>query len=141
MSSMLGGLFSRGVDSAPHSRESGGNRDAQSHDQKDQNQIKNNCKQNSPRTVVGTDSTPLFPMAVECDCWWRGSKNFYHSVWEPPIMYVVWKILGTLGCYVDIEIIPLKIIYLYFKIELWNLCKSLLPSAKGLSFTFMQESR
>ena len=30
-----------------------GNRDAQSHDQKDQNQIKNNYKQNSPRTVVG----------------------------------------------------------------------------------------
>ena len=54
-------------------------------------------------------------------------------------MYVVWKILGTLGCYVDNEIIPLKIIYLYFKIELWHLCKSLLPSAKGLSFTFMQE--
>ena len=69
------------------------------------------------------------------DCWWRGSKNFYHSIWEPPIMYVVWKILGTLGCHVDNEIIPLKIIYLYFKIELWHLCKSLLPSAKGLSFT------
>ena len=55
-------------------------------------------------------------------------------------MYVVWKILGTLGCYVDNEIIPLKIIYLYFKIELSHLCKSLLPSVKGLSFTFMQES-
>ena len=49
-------------------------------------------------------------------------------------MYVVWKILVTLGFYVDNEIIPLKIIYLYFKIELWHLCKSLLPSAKGLSF-------
>ena len=55
-------------------------------------------------------------------------------------MYVVWKILGTLGCYVNNEIIALKIIHLYFKIELWHLCKSLLPSAKGLSFTFMQES-
>ena len=54
-------------------------------------------------------------------------------------MYVVWKILGTLGCYVDNGIIPLKIIYLYFKIKLWHLCKSLLPSVKGLSFTFMQE--
>ena len=50
-------------------------------------------------------------------------------------MYVVWKILGTLGCYVDNEIIPLKIIYLYVKIELWHLCKSQLPSSKGLSFT------
>ena len=55
-------------------------------------------------------------------------------------MYVVWKILGTLGCYVDNESIPLKIIYLYFKNELCHLCKSLLPSAKGPSFTFMQES-
>jgi hypothetical protein len=55
-------------------------------------------------------------------------------------MYVVWKILGTLGCYVDNEIIPLKIIYLYVKIELWHLCKSLLTFAKALSFTFMQES-
>ena len=34
ISSMLGGLFSRGVDSAPHSRERAGNRDAQSHDPK-----------------------------------------------------------------------------------------------------------
>ena len=30
----------RGVDSAPHSRENGGNRDAQSHDPKISNQIK-----------------------------------------------------------------------------------------------------
>ena len=59
MSSMLGGLFSRGVDSTPHSRESGGDRDAQSHDQKDQNQIKNNCKQNSPRFDVSWRH-PLF---------------------------------------------------------------------------------
>ena len=57
-----------------------------------------------------------------------------------PIMFLVWKILGTLGCYVDNESIPLKNIYLYLKIELWNLCKSLLPAAKGLYFTFMQES-
>ena len=29
-----------------------------------------------------------------------------------------------------------NIIYIYFKIELWHLCKSLLPSAKGLSIYF-----
>src|SRR3954470_671770 len=51
VSSMLGGLFSRGVDFAPHSRESGGNRDAQSHDPKRSKQIKI-IKQNSPRIVV-----------------------------------------------------------------------------------------
>ena len=29
---------------------------------------------------------------------------------------------------------------LFKSFEIWHLCKSLLPSAKGLSFTFMQES-
>ena len=29
------------------------------------------------------------------------------SVWEPPIIYLVWKILRTLGRYVDNESIPL----------------------------------
>ena len=34
-----------------------------------------------------------------------------------------------------------KLFYICFKsFKLWHLCKSLLPSAKGLSFTFMQES-
>ena len=50
VSSMLGGLFSRGVDSAPHSRERAGNRDAQSHDPKRSNDI-NIIKQNSPNAV------------------------------------------------------------------------------------------
>ena len=52
ISSMLGGLFSRGVDSAPHSRERAGNLDAQSHDPKMIKENQNNCKQNSPRIVV-----------------------------------------------------------------------------------------
>ena len=51
ISSMLGGLFSRGVDTAPHSRERAGNRDAQSHDPKRSKQI-NIIKQNSPRAIV-----------------------------------------------------------------------------------------
>ena len=89
ISSMLGGLFSRGVDSAPHSRESGGNQDAQSHDQKDQNQIKI-IKQNSPRIVVSWRHS-LFRAShglMLVGGW--GSINFYHSAWEPPIMYVAW---------------------------------------------------
>jgi hypothetical protein len=69
-------------------------------------------KQNSPRTVVKFGRYPWIRLAVECDCWWRGSKKLYFSVWEPPIMYQLWKILGTLGCYVDIESIPLKIIFI-----------------------------
>ena len=77
-------------------RKMAGNWDAQSHDQ-----IKSNkCKQNSPRIVVSWTAPVVLDKPWIDDCWWRGSKNFYHSVWEPPIMYVVWKILGTLGCYV-----------------------------------------
>ena len=71
ISSMLGGLFSRGVDSAPHSRERAGNRDAQSHDPKRSKQIKI-IKQNSPRAVAGLDGTRCFGLAVECACWWLG---------------------------------------------------------------------
>ena len=66
ISSMLGGLFSRGVDSAPHSRERAGNRDAQSHDPERSKQI-NIIKQNSPMTDVGMDDTRCFGQAVECD--------------------------------------------------------------------------
>ena len=36
-----------------------GNRDALSHDEKDQSKSKK-LKQNSPRTIVGMDGTPLF---------------------------------------------------------------------------------
>ena len=41
-----------------------------------------------------------------------GEAKLYHSVWEPPIMYLVWKIPRSLGCYVDNESIPLKILFI-----------------------------
>ena len=91
ISSMLGGLFSRGVDSTPHSRERAGNRDAQSHDPKRSKKI-NIIKQNSPRAVVCCRHS-LFRASqglMLVDGW--GSINLYHSVWELPIMHLVWKI-------------------------------------------------
>ena len=111
----------KGVDSAPHSRERSGNRDAQSHDPKRSKQIKI-IKQNSPRIVVGMDGTLLFRMAVECDCWWWGSINFYHSFWEPPIMYVAWKISPSHSCCVDNESMALKMLFI-----------SILKSSSGTS--------
>ena len=66
-----------------------------------------------------------------------GGSKLYHSVWEPPIMYLAWKIPRSLGCYVDNESIPLKILFIsVLKLELWHLCKSLLPFVKGLSIYF-----
>ena len=74
-------------------------------------------------------------------CWWKGEYKLYHSVWELPIMCVAWKISPSLGCYVDNESIPLKILFTSIsKTELWHLYKSLLPSAKGLSIYFHVES-
>ena len=70
-----------------------------------------------------------------------GEYKIYHSVWDPPIMCVAWKISRSLGCYVDNETIPLKILFIYVsKIELRHLCTSLLPSAKGLPIYFYVES-
>ena len=71
----------------------------------------NNCKQNSPRIVVSWRH-PLF--WTSHGLMFVGGREYklYHSVWEPPIMCLVWKILGTLGRYVDNESIPLKIIFI-----------------------------
>ena len=130
----------RGVDSAPHSRERAGNRDAQSHDPKRSKQIKI-IKQNSPRAVVCSRHS-LFREShgLMLVGGWR-SINLYHSVWELPIMHVVWKIHPSHSCCVDSKSMPLKMLFnLYFKIELWHLYKSLLPSTTGLSIYFYVES-
>ena len=108
VSSMLGGLFARGVDSVPHSQEHAGHRDAQSHALCKSNQ--NNCKQNSPGTVVSWRHS-LFRASHGLMLVVEGEYKLYHSVWEPPIMCVAWKISPSLGCYVDNESIPLKILF------------------------------
>ena len=100
----------------------------------------NNCKQNSPRTVVSWRH-PLFQTSHGLMFVGGGEYKLYHSVWEPPIMCVAWKISPSLGCYVDNESMPLKILFISIsKVELWHLYKSLLPSAKGLSIYFYVES-
>ena len=133
---MLGGLFSRGVDSAPHSRERAGNRDAQSHDPKRSKQIKI-IKQNSLRVVVCWRHS-LFRASHGLMLVEQGEYKLYHSVWELPIMHVVWKIQPSHSCCVDSESMPLKMLFIsILKIELWHLYKSLLPSAKGLSIYFL----
>jgi hypothetical protein len=107
--------------------------------QKDQSKSKI-IKQNSPRAVFSWRHS-LFRAShglMLVGGW--GSINLYHSVWELPIMHVVWKIQPSHSCCVDSESMPLKMLFnLYFKIELWHLYKSLLPSAKGLSIYFYVE--
>ena len=59
------------------------------------------------------------------------------SAWEPPLACLAWKMLITDGREVNKKGACLKISFIsVLKIELWHLCKSLLPSAKGLSIYF-----
>ena len=59
------------------------------------------------------------------------------SAWEPPLACLAWKMLVTDGREVNKKGACLKISFIFvLKIELWHLCKSLLPSAKGLSIYF-----
>ena len=52
---------------------------------------------------------------MECDWLVVGELKLYFSVWEPPIAWVAWKILRTLGHCVDNESMPPKIIISVFK--------------------------
>ena len=82
-----------------------GNRDAQFHAQIKSNIIANK----TPPGLLIVGRYPLFWTSHVMCLLVVGEYKLYHSVWEPPIMYLVWKILGTLGCYVDNESIPLKL--------------------------------
>ena len=59
------------------------------------------------------------------------------SAWGPPLACLAWKMLITDGREVNEKGACLKISFISVsKIELWHLCKSLLPSVKGLSIYF-----
>ena len=71
--------------------------------------------------------------------WWKKEYNLF-SVWEPPMMYLAWKMLGCSKSFSLVGKVCLSKIFLSlnFSFELWHLYKSLLPSTKGLSIYFMQ---
>ena len=67
-----------------------------------------------------------------------GSINLYHSVWEPPIMCVAWKISPSLGCYVDNESMPLKILFISIsKPSSGTSTNPCFPLRRAYLFTFM----
>ena len=92
-----------------------GNWDAQSHDPKIE--IKSKIIANkTPPGLLLVKRYPLFRTSHGMCSLVVGEYKLYHSVWEPPVMYVAWKISKSLGCYVDNESMPPKnIIYLCFK--------------------------
>ena len=100
------------------------------------NQIKIIANKTPPGLLL-VGRYPLFQTSRGVCLFVVGEYKLYHSVWELPIMYVGWKTPRSLGCYVDNESTPLKILFLSIsKLQLWHLYKSLLPSMKGLSIYF-----
>ena len=68
----------------------------------------------------------------------RGEYKLYHSVWEPPIMCVAWKISPSLGCYVDNESIPLKMLFTSIsKPSSGTSTNPCFPLRRAYLFTFM----
>ena len=68
----------------------------------------------------------------------EGEYKLYHSIWEPPIMCVAWKISPSLGCYVDNESIPLKISFTsILKPSSGTSTNPCFPLRRAYLFTFM----
>ena len=66
------------------------------------NQIKITANKTPPGLLL-VGGTRCFKQAMDWCLWWKGEYKLYHSVWEPPIMCVAWKISRSLGCYADNE--------------------------------------
>ena len=67
-----------------------------------------------------------------------GSINLYHSVWELPIMHVVWKIQPSHSCCVDSESMPLKILFISIsKPSSGTSTNPCFPLRRAYLFTFM----
>ena len=68
----------------------------------------------------------------------EGEYKLYHSVWEPPIMYVAWKISPSHSCCVDSESMPLKILFISIsKPSSGTSTNPCFPLWRAYLFTFM----
>ena len=136
VSSMLGGLFSRGVDSAPHSRENGWSPGCPVPCFM---QIKSKYLQTKlPLGLLLVGGTRCFEQAMDWCLLVEGEYKLYRSVWEPPIMCVAWKISPSLGCYVDNESMPLKILFISaLKSSYGTSTNPCFPLQRAYLFTFM----
>ena len=134
ISSMLGGLFSWGVDSAPHSRENGW---SPGFPVPCSNQIKIIANKTPPGLLL-VGGTRCFEQAMDWCLLVVREYKVYHSVWELPIMCVAWKISPSLGCYVDNESIPLKILFTSIsKPSFGTSTNPCFPLWRAYPFTFM----
>ena len=126
LSSVLGGLFSRGVDSAPHLRENGWS---------------SGCPVPCLRHSLYVGGTHCFEQAMDWCLLVEGEYKLYHSVWEPPIICLAWKISPSLSCYVGNESIPLKMQFISIsKSSSGTSTNPWFPLRRAYLFTFYVES-
>ena len=79
---------------------------------------------------------PWMRLAVECESMMEKGINFIFCLGTAYDISSMESIGNYSIVFVDRKSMPPKMFYLYFfRFELWHLYKSLLPSAKGLSFT------
>ena len=101
------------------------------------NQIKIIANKTPPGLLL-VGGTRCFEQAMDWCLLVEGEYKLYHSVWEPPIMCVAWKISRSLGCYVDNESIPLKIQFISIsKPSSGTSTNPCFPLRRAYLFTFM----
>ena len=82
--------------------------------------------------------TRCFEQAMDWCLLVVGVYKLYHSIWEPPIMYVAWKISPSHSCCVDSESILLKILFISaLKPSSGTSTNPCFPLRKAYIFTFM----
>ena len=107
-----------------------GNRDAQSHAQ-----IKIIANKTPPGLLL-VGGTRCFGQAM--DWFLLVVREYKFTIREPPIMCVAWKISRSLGCNVDNESIPLKILFISIsKSSSGTSTNPCFPLRRAYLFTFM----
>ena len=66
------------------------------------NQIKITANKTPPGLLL-VGGARCFEQAMDWCLLVEGEYKLYHSIWEPPIMCLAWKISPSLSCYVDNE--------------------------------------
>ena len=92
----------------------------------------------TPPGLLLVGGTRCFEQAMDWCLLVEGEYKLYHSVWEPPIMWVAWKISRSLSCYVDNESMPLKILFTSIsKSSSGTSTNPCFPLRRAYLFTFM----
>ena len=101
------------------------------------NQLKITANKTPPGLLL-VGGTRCFRQAIDWCLLVVGEYKLYHSVWEPPIMYVARKTSRSHSCCVDSESIPLKMLFIsILKSSSGTSTNPCFPLRRAYLFTFM----